>query len=289
MDLATAIAGPMTPALSSVQNPKINGKDFFEAQGNVGLTPTLSWDPPALGTPSRYSVRIRRLRRNPQDPTTTIAANVGTVFTPSTSLTIPPGVLQPGAVYAFRIRAFQSPTSATSPHRLAYPTAFADVLSNLMYSSKRAYVRGGNLGNFGGFAGGDNRCRDGMTISGLGLSSWKAWLSDPTTDAIDRIVTDGPWYDLDGRLIFANKAAMTAASGPANPFTLDQFGTSNGGRVWTGTNADGTHAGQSCGGWLGVGAGLQGNLGSQDSQWTSFTSDDCTGISNPAGIYCFEQ
>ena len=46
------------PLLSVVQNPKINGADLFAA-GTIGsATVTLTWDPPAIGTPIGYEVSI---------------------------------------------------------------------------------------------------------------------------------------------------------------------------------------------------------------------------------------
>ncbi len=46
------------PLISPVQNPKINGADLFTAGTINGTAVTLSWDPPAIGTPFGYTVTI---------------------------------------------------------------------------------------------------------------------------------------------------------------------------------------------------------------------------------------
>ena len=46
------------PLVSPVLNPKINGADLFTAGTINGTAVTLSWDPPAIGTPFGYTVAI---------------------------------------------------------------------------------------------------------------------------------------------------------------------------------------------------------------------------------------
>ncbi len=60
-----------------------------------------------------------------------------------------------------------------------------------------------------GLAGADKLCSNAASAAGLG-GSWKAWLSDSTTDAISRIADVGPWYRIDGSSVFKNKDAFSS-------------------------------------------------------------------------------
>jgi hypothetical protein len=117
------------PLLSPVQNPKINGADLFTAGTINGTAVTLSWDPPAIGTPFGYYVAI-------MSPTTFPNGTVGylsstTLGTGKTSMTIPPDLLRSGQTYLFVIssRVDGRANMETSPHRSSLPVANADVIS----------------------------------------------------------------------------------------------------------------------------------------------------------------
>jgi hypothetical protein len=143
-----------------------------------------------------------------------------------------------------------------------------------------------------GLEGGDALCQTAATDAGLG-GTWKAWLSDSTTDATNRIVDVGPWYLVGGPLLFANKFVFTAP--PAAPINRDEHGTyiPAGALVWTGTLADGTKATQVCAGWTSASIGTPGELGCPYG--TSMTNNNSWGACGGSGcdsmypIYCFEQ
>jgi hypothetical protein len=136
-----------------------------------------------------------------------------------------------------------------------------------------------------GLEGADNLCRTAATGGGLG-GSWKAWLSDSSTNAIDRIADVGPWYALDGKLVFNNKAGL--ATTPVNAIRVDQNGNAWGGEVWTGTSVGGSKSGSCCLDWTSTdSAGVDATIGSSgynwtDTAWTRICSNKCF-------LYCIEQ
>ncbi|HEX9200275.1 MAG TPA: fibronectin type III domain-containing protein, partial [Acidobacteriaceae bacterium] len=117
------------PLLSGVLNPKINGADLFTATTVNSTAVTLSWDPPAIGTPFGYNVAIMSPIAS---PTGTIHYfSLTTLSTAKTSMTIPPNVLGPGKTYIFVITSLADGKAnmETSPHRSSLPIANADVIS----------------------------------------------------------------------------------------------------------------------------------------------------------------
>ena len=117
------------PLLSPVQNPKINGADLFTAGTINGTAVTLSWDPPAIGTPFGYNVAIMSTTTPPSG--TVVYFSSTTLGTAKTSMTIPPDLLRSGQTYLFVItsRVDGRANMETSPHRSSLPTASADVIS----------------------------------------------------------------------------------------------------------------------------------------------------------------
>jgi hypothetical protein len=117
------------PLLSAVRNPKINGADFFTASTVSSTAVTLSWDPPAIGTPFGYQVAIMSPTTSPIG--TVSYSSLATLSTAKSSMTLPPGVVASGKTYLFVITALADGRAnmETSPHRSSLPTASADVIS----------------------------------------------------------------------------------------------------------------------------------------------------------------
>jgi hypothetical protein len=120
---------PVKPLISAVQNPKINGADLFNANTINDTAVTLSWDPPAIGTPFGYSVAI-------MSPTTLTDGTVEyvsttTLSTAKTSITVPPDLLRSGQTYLFVITSLVDGNAnmETSPHRSLLPVASAQLVS----------------------------------------------------------------------------------------------------------------------------------------------------------------
>ena len=117
------------PLLSPVQSPKINGADLFTAGTVNGTAVTLSWNPPAIGTPFGYNVAIMSTTTFPDGTIGYISST--TLGTAKTSMTIPPDLLRSGQTYLFVIssRVDGRANMETSPHRSSLPVANADVIS----------------------------------------------------------------------------------------------------------------------------------------------------------------
>jgi hypothetical protein len=117
------------PLISPVQNPKINGADLFTASTLNSTVVTLSWDPPAIGTPFGYNVAILSPTTLPDG---TVAYFSTTMLgTAKTSMTLPPNVLASGRTYLFVITSLVDGKAnmEMSPHRSSLPIANADLIS----------------------------------------------------------------------------------------------------------------------------------------------------------------
>jgi hypothetical protein len=146
-------------------------------------------------------------------------------------------------------------------------------------------------GNLGGLAGADQKCNQAAAAANLG-GTWRAWLSDSTTNAIDRIEGAGPWARLDGMVVFNNRANLTTL--PLVPLQVNENGANIGdGLAWTGTTTAGTASPQRCNEWTSADPGVQGDTGQTqytDAQWTEGQTRLCGG---PGAfqwrLFCFEQ
>jgi hypothetical protein len=140
-----------------------------------------------------------------------------------------------------------------------------------------------------GTAGADALCN--LVAQAEGLSGqWTAWLSDSTTNAIDRIVGDGPWHRMDGQLAFANRANLQ--TGARVPISIDEKGQSwTNQRIhgtWTGTAQTGVKTAARCNDWTSSAMAVQGTVGDLTSakRWSADALDVC---SYPHHLYCFEN
>lgn len=154
---------------------------------------------------------------------------------------------------------------------------------------KRIFVTNAQYdGNLGGLAGADQKCSTAAQAAGLG-GTWKAWLSDANTNAIDRITANGPWYlrDNDSR-VFNNKANLM--TNPLTPIRRDENdGTVNGFNTWTGTRVGGTRS-THCASWSSSAAAEFGQAGSTLSNTNSWTEESAAiRCSEQHHLYCLEQ
>jgi hypothetical protein len=158
--------------------------------------------------------------------------------------------------------------------------------------------------NLGGLAGADQKCRGAAAAAGLG-DSWVAWLSDSTTDALDRLASSGPWNRLDGARVADDVADLTNGA-LHNPIDVDESGAVGiAAPVITNTRTDGTRnpgtGATYCNDWTGVsgfgqGAFNNGNTSSTAGDWTEASTStspnfDCYFNFGAASfrLYCFEQ
>jgi hypothetical protein len=145
-------------------------------------------------------------------------------------------------------------------------------------------------GAVGGLTGADNVCKARATAALLAnASSYKAWLSDGSTNAINHVTVTatGPWYRLDGVKIADNVAALTT-SPLFSTITYTETGTYVGDNwVWTGTGTNGVATGNNCSNWGSTsGTGRIGWSSQNSSEWTNLSDQNCTGS---AALYCFED
>ena len=168
-------------------------------------------------------------------------------------------------------------------------------------AGKKAFItsRGGsgNLSTWtgatgSGIAAGDAICQSLATAAGLAnADKFKAWLSDSSTDAIDRFAYNGPWVRIDGVKIADNKSDLTDGLlfSPINQTEEGHYRTNYG--VWTGTEKNGGKSANNCNNWTsddssGSLKGLRGVAYTADSYWTEAISNNCNTMQ---WLYCFED
>jgi hypothetical protein len=98
---ASKLPAPLAPVGGPVTQPLIAQQDAFKAHTGVGTTPTLSWQPPALGTPTRYTVFVYQLTISPTKEVTGSVV-VGRLITQETQVSVPPGIMSSGNYYYFK-------------------------------------------------------------------------------------------------------------------------------------------------------------------------------------------
>jgi hypothetical protein len=172
-------------------------------------------------------------------------------------------------------------------------------------SSTGSMMMGGDLG---GIAGADAKCRQLAEAAGVSGKTWRAYLSDSTVSARDRIGT-GPWFNAYGTAISdcnptCLDAIHTVGVGVLASVIVDENGMhvdpGSEHDIWTGSNADGTPNGSDCAGWTSSSPADSGQVGhadgmrmaADDSSWNSQHNVGCSyfDIVCTAGrghIYCF--
>jgi hypothetical protein len=129
-----------------------------------------------------------------------------------------------------------------------------------------------SLGDLGGLASAAVSCQQLATSAGLGRSS-VAWLSDASTDAIDRLHGDGPFVAVgSGAVVAIDRADLTSGLLRSRIDRTDTgaLGNASG---WTGTDTDGTRAdsGNFRDGWTNATRSFFGQTGSSqrtNGSWT---------------------
>ncbi len=144
-----------------------------------------------------------------------------------------------------------------------------------------------------GLFGADQRCR--MLAGQANLPNaftYRAWLSDSTTPAADRILHSKGRYTLVNGLVVAQDwDALTSGTLEIPINVTEKSETSIGSRIWTGTLPNGQQAFGStfCNDWSGDddtqlgGSGIRKNA---DSWWSFFEQNDC---GSQSALYCIEN
>ncbi|HEY0137229.1 MAG TPA: hypothetical protein VGB85_24265, partial [Nannocystis sp.] len=145
-----------------------------------------------------------------------------------------------------------------------------------------------------GLYGADQRCRMLAAVAMLPrFETYRAWLSDSTTAAADRIThSKGRYILVNGLVVAADWDALISGT-LENPINVTESSeVSVGSRVWTGTLANGQPAyGSSfCADWTEeadffdlAGSGIRNWT---DASWSFFEQNAC---GSPSSIYCFEN
>lgn len=116
---------------------------------------------------------------------------------------------------------------------------------------------------------------------------YKAWLSNSSTDARDRLTHDGPWVRVDGVPVAFSKADLTD-QWLYSSINVSETGVYHDTWVQTGTLWNGTWATQDCSGWT-DGSGGTGRKGLSPYTSYGWTEVNFTSCSSLARLYCFSD
>jgi hypothetical protein len=124
--LATLVGGPIKPQMSPPRSLTIGGANAYATLTGVGLTPTVAWGAPALGSPTLYTVTVWQLDAMGQSTWR------GAVATSETSVTLPPGLLVSGAQHYLTVRAeLDSGFTLKAPFKFYDTDVYAEGLTAL--------------------------------------------------------------------------------------------------------------------------------------------------------------
>ncbi len=143
----------------------------------------------------------------------------------------------------------------------------------------------------GGLAGADTTCQSLAETAGL-VGTYRAILSDSTTDARDRLAIRSEVRDTAGTLLATGPGELWGGSLRARLHRDENGATVTTSIIWTGTDADGTRddAGGFCGNWTsGSGGAEAGRTDQSDHRWISiYGSGSSSGhaCSNTSRMYC---
>lgn len=146
-------------------------------------------------------------------------------------------------------------------------------------------TRNGYAGNsIGGLAGADAICQAEAVLAGW-AGTYKAILSDSTTNAKDRLTITYPVYNA------VNNTRIAGANlwGGIETTVRDRAGgnsTTPWGRTWTGTLISGNKNSNNCSNWSSATNGDLGWAQQTDTNWLQHMTDSCT---NAYALYCIKQ
>jgi len=139
-----------------------------------------------------------------------------------------------------------------------------------------------------GLEAGDAICQARADSVGL-EGTFIAWLSDSSTNAIDRLTSNGPWVRLDGVKI-ANDISEFNNGELFTSINLSEMNTYHiGSNVWTGTDNYGIKKNDTCNDWMdgsGSYSGVVGHSSNVERYWSEYFTPPC---SYQYRLYCFED
>lgn len=116
----------VVPVLSPPVDIRINGMPAVEMLSGIGFTPTITFSPPAVGTPAVYIIAIRRL-----DPGGATTRTTAIFSTKETTLQIPDDLLDFGYNYYIRI-SVRSEFDIHQPFKSGTTNAYASALTGII-------------------------------------------------------------------------------------------------------------------------------------------------------------
>ena len=175
-------------------------------------------------------------------------------------------------------------------------------LPNFASAGKKVFVTSvkgtGNLstwpdaGENTGIAAGDVICRARAQAGGLAnASNFKAWLSDASVNAIDRLTSNGPWVRPDGVKVADNKADLSDGV-LFTAISQTETGTYVSPEVWSGTENNGqlySRVNSTCNDWTTVQDFDKGVSGESSLSYTYWSKLGFSLCSYNLALYCFED
>lgn len=156
-----------------------------------------------------------------------------------------------------------------------------------------------DAGTATGIAAGDAICRARAAAAGFANATrFKAWLSDASTDAVERIAGDGPWVRPDGVLVAADKARLVGGY-LASSISVTETGlyvnwvpgvSVASLAAWTGTSQQGRATSDHCLSWTAA-AGASGAQGATNdtTNWSHLLGMPPPACTSNLALYCLED
>lgn len=194
-----------------------------------------------------------------------------------------------------------SPTPTATPQMIApkvgKPQSSTTPTPTPTLPTLRIFVTGSTYtGDLGGVNGADQKCQSASNKNtSLKNSLWRAWISDSTVNAKDRI-SDGKYTLINGTVIANNKTDLLDGS-LVTPINLTEdnkspsiYNNENFPYVWTGTDLSGNKTINTCAGWdkPETANGTVGIIGT-GRDWTGGGDGIAQCQSYKRHLYCFEQ
>ena len=167
------------------------------------------------------------------------------------------------------------------------PSTLASVCPKFVFVTSQTYTA-----NLGGLSGADTKCQTLAQAAGLS-GTYKAWLSDSSTDASSRLSHASTPYTLVTGVVVANDWAGLTTMPLSNSISVNEVGSTVNGLVWTNTLNNGslvyTYGAATCSDWSSVIGQYIGSLGDSSRtspEWSYWTASSCN---ESHFLYCFEQ
>jgi hypothetical protein len=151
-------------------------------------------------------------------------------------------------------------------------------------------------GGAAGVPGADQICRTLANDADLPLpDTYKAWLSTPAADAIDRFIHDGAWFRTDGAAVAASKADLIDGVIGAPLQITERAEPTLFSTPWTGTQRNGRLGSAHCTSWTAPTGRPEGNIGfgnfgqnfAADAYWSYFEFGSASYCQDSQPLYCF--